>query len=331
MKTTKRKDKDVINNIRDNVLQKIKDLDIEISNANEFGNTTYFLKDKDNQTIIDLAYASLNSRNEYFYGIETKQFDTIYSQNRNSFQIFICENENTIFIVPLSVLIEILKDKSDNTEQFKPVIKNRNGIYTLRFFGNYELTEYFNRFDLLKQEELPQKSKKEKIKIETEIEIIPAYQKIYDLISEDKLSANSTHGAVIQMLKHIGEWYGFKVFTEARPLHYDDFPYQIDCLWYKDDDIYLAIEVCDKGSIEKDKDALKQVKTLGARKVIIVTDISKMQRIRKLFMYNGEIKSWTEVWSFDRILKLYETGRDFYKDFSKFRRSKWNENILEYL
>jgi hypothetical protein len=102
-------------------------------------------------------------------------------------------------------------------------------------------------------------------------------------------------------------------------------------LWYKDKDLYLAIEVCDKGSIEKDKDALKLAKQLGARKVIIVTEINRLKRVRDIFMYNGEIRSWTEVWSFNRIFNMYEYGQKFFKDFIKFNNYSWNENIVEYI
>ena len=93
----------------------------------------------------------------------------------------------------------------------------------------------------------------------------------------------------------------------------------------------MAIEVCYKGNIEKDKDCLKLLKKLGARKVILVTDTNKLNRVRKLFMYNGEIKSWTEIWSFDRVLQMYDEGEKFFKNFQKFRSYAYNENILEYL
>jgi len=76
---------------------------------------------------------------------------------------------------------------------------------------------------------------------------------------------------------------------------------------------------------------LKHAKLFGARKVVIVTDVSKLDRIRKLYMYNGEIKSWTEVWSFNRVLNMFENGKKFFKDFFKFQSYQWNDNIVEYI
>jgi len=133
------------------------------------------------------------------------------------------------------------------------------------------------------------------------------------------------------MLRDIGKWSGFKVLTESKPSGISNSPYNIDCLWYKGDDLYLAIEVCDKGSIEKDKDALKLAKSFGARKVVIVSNINKLERIRKLFMFNGEIKFWTEVWSFERIFKMYKSGKEFFANFDKFKKYDWSENLKEYV
>ena len=48
-------------------------------------------------------------------------------------------------------------------------------------------------------------------------------------------------------------------------------------------------------------------------------------------MYNGEIKSWTEVWSFNRVFNMFESGQKFFKDFSKFKNYQWNDNSVEYL
>lgn len=93
----------------------------------------------------------------------------------------------------------------------------------------------------------------------------------------------------------------------------------------------MAIEVCHLGSVEKDKDALKLAKQHGARKVVIVSEINKIARIRKLFQLEGDIKSWAEVWSFERIFNLYETGSRFFKDFEKFKRYGWREGLGEFI
>jgi hypothetical protein len=275
-----------------------------------------------------------------FFGIEEEQFYNIYKDNRNYFQLFICEKADQVFIVPLSFMIEILKGARANDHttfhQWKPMIRNRNGTFILRCNGIYEITDYLNRYDYLLQDQDTDNEKQQILpnipaKFSSEIEVRSERDKIKDLIFEHKLDKNDLHSATIFMLKNMGEWLGYEVLTETVPPGIPNFPYQIDCLWYKDNDLYLAVEVCNKGSIEKDKDALKQAKSFGARKVVIVTDVTKLERIRKLFMYNGELKFWTEVWTFNRIFNMFENGQKFFRDFTKFKNYQWNENIVEYV
>lgn len=331
---TIRKDQKTIDNIKEKVLNNIKSFGFAVKRDKRFGKTVYSL---DNGKIfIDVAYASLNRRSEYFFGIEQEQFEKIYEKNRNFFQIFVCENEKQVFIIPLSFMIEILRDaKATNHitfRQWKPIIKMRNGLYILRLFGHYNITDYLNRYDYLATDGRKLKLLQTlNIRYNPEIKIQRVEQEYKNIAEENNLRKESIHAATIDMLKNIGEWCGFNVLTESKPIGIEKFPYLIDCLWYKDNDLYIAIEVCDKGNIEKDKDALKHAKLFGARKVIIVSNINRLERIRKIFMFNGEIKFWTEIWSFDRIFKMYKSGKKFFENFNKFRNYSWNENVVEYL
>jgi hypothetical protein len=320
--------------IKDTVLEKIKSLGFSVENRPDLGKSIYALN---NTIIIDIIYSSLAEyRKEYFFGIEEEQFHNAYKNNRNYFQLFICENAEQVFIIPLSFMIEILRDAKANDhitfKQWKPMIRQRNGIFVLRLNGIYEITDYLNRYDyLFTDAEKPSAAIAAPTKYQSEIEVKTEAQKFTDVIDEFHLDRNDIHSATIFMLRTLGEWLGYKVYTESKVQGIDTFPYQIDCLWYKGADLFLAIEVCNKGSIEKDKDALKHAKLFGARKVVIVTDVSKLDRIRKLYMYNGEIKSWTEVWSFNRVLNMFENGKKFFKDFFKFQNYQWNDNIVEYI
>ena len=163
------------------------------------------------------------------------------------------------------------------------------------------------------------------------IEIKTLEERFMQLAEQGNLRRESLHSATVDMLKKVGEWSGFEVITEGILRDLPDFPYQIDVLWYKGGDLYLAIEVCHHGVVEKDKDALKLARQLGARKIIIVSEISKMARIRRLFQFEGEVKSWAEVWSFERVFGMYESGLHFYKDFDKFRRYGWQEGLTEFI
>ncbi|MDR2684882.1 MAG: hypothetical protein LBB53_05840 [Prevotellaceae bacterium] len=116
-----------------------------------------------------------------------------------------------------------------------------------------------------------------------------------------------------------------EVKSESKPVGIETFPYQIDCLWYKENDLFLAIEVCNKGSVEKNKKRIKTGKKFWCKKS------DNCYRYCKIFMYNGEIKSWTEIWSFNRIFNMFENGQRFFKDFSKFKNYQWSKNIVEYI
>ena len=320
-----RTNKNLINQIKENVLK-------IISNNNKnnlikdkrYGNNIYKIKETDN--LIDISFSSIRKDTKrYLFGIEKEQLERIYKETRNFFQIFIIGDEKKLFIFPISFLIEIFKEvkatQHKGFSQYKISIMFRNEKWILRCFGRYDISYYLNNYSLLNLNisKIQNKSIDKKIKEiseDTKLEV------------QDK---KHIHKIVINMLKKIGEWEGFEVLIEEKPKNFENFPYTPDCLWYKNGDLYLAIEVCNKGSVEKDKDSLKQLKHLGARKVIIVSNVDKLDRIRKLFMYNGEIKSWTEFWSFERILQMYDEGEKFFKNFEKFRKYGYNENILEYI
>jgi hypothetical protein len=328
-----RKSSGEISEIKSRVLNNIKAFGFSTENRSDLGKSIYSLN---NSIIVDLIYSSLaESRNEYFFGIEEEQFYNAYKNSRNYFQLFICENAEQVFVIPLSLMIEILKDAKANDhitfKQWKPMIRERNGAFILRLNGVYEITDYLNRYDYLLQDVEKMAMSVNSVKFNSEIEVKTEAQKLRELSEIYNLDKTDIHSTTIFMLRTIGEWFGYKVLTESKPLGVDNFPYQIDCLWYKDGDLFLAIEVCNKGNIEKDKDALKQAKYFGARKVVIVTDITKLERIRRLYMYNGEIKSWTEIWSFNRVLNMFSNGKKFFHDFFKFRNYQWNENIVEYI
>jgi len=331
---TIRKAQKTIDSIKEKVLGKIRGFGFSVSREERFGKTIYSLDGK--RVFIDVIYATLNARGEYFFGIEKEQFEKVYKETRNFFQVFVCENEGQVFIIPLSFMIEILKDaKATNYgtfRQWKPIIKMKNGLYVLRLFGHYNITDHLNRYDYLATDKREAGLFKAlNIKYTPEIRVRRAEQEYKDIAKENNLLRESIHATAIDMLANIGKWTGFEVLTESKPRGIEDFPYLIDCLWYKNDDLYIAIEVCDKGNVEKDKDALKQAKMFGARKAVIVSSINRLERIRDIFMYNSEIKSWTEVWSFERVFNMYKTGQDFFKNFNKFKQYGWNENITEYL
>jgi hypothetical protein len=315
--------------IKTNILKRLESLGFAITPKTEWGEHFYLLN---NDIGIDLEYAYLNHRREYIFKPNKDKYTFFYTQHRHFFQFFICESTERVFIIPLSLIMEIFDDiftAGNDFKAFKPLVKLRNGVWFLRFLGQYDVTDYLNRYDFLISES--KSFSPTPTRYNSVIEVKTLEEKYPSLAEEGGLRYETLHAATVDMLKKIGEWAGFDVITEGVPLGQPDFPYQIDCLWYKNGDLYLAIEVCHHGVVEKDKDSLKLAKQHGARKVVIVSEINKMERIRKLFQYDGDIKSWTEVWSFERVFSLYEAGLKFFRDFEKFKRYGWHEGLNEFI
>jgi hypothetical protein len=168
------------------------------------------------------------------FGIEEEQFYNAYKYSRNYFQLFICGSAEQIFIIPLSLMIEILKDAKANDhitfKQWKPVIRERNGAFVLRLNGIYVITDYLNRYDYLLQDMEQNVVAVKPAKFNSEIEIKTETQKFQELAEVCNLEKSDIHSATIFMLRTIGEWFGYKVLTESKPLGIDAFPYQIDYL-----------------------------------------------------------------------------------------------------
>jgi hypothetical protein len=312
------------------VLKRIENLGFSLLPKPDLGGNAYLLN---NEILIDIQSTPLSiSRRDYTFKLDEARFDYFYEHHRHFFLLLMCESDKRVFVLPLALIMEIFHDiyaVGHSFKQFKPVIKLKNGVWFLRFFGQYDITDYLNRYDFLITESKTLPSKP--TRFNSIIEIKSLEERFAQLAESGEIRGESLHIATVDMLKKIGEWSGFEVITEGALRDLPDFPYQIDVLWYKNGDLYLAIEVCHHGVVEKDKDALKLARQLGARKVIIVSEVNKMERIRRLFQFEGEVKSWAEVWSFERVFGMFESGLKFYKDFEKFRRYGWQEGLTEFI
>lgn len=314
---------------KEEVIKRLNNLGFNVTPQPAYGEDAYFLN---NEILIDLAYTTLNYRREYVFNFDKNRYEYFYHNHRHFFHLFICESSERVFLLPLSLIMEIYSDifsQGNDFKTFKPVFKLRNGVWFLRFYGQYDVTDYLNRYDFLISESKTYRP--QTTRYNTVIEVQTLEERFQHYITEGGIKGDSIHAATVDMLRKIGEMSGFEVIIEQKPRNLPDFPYAIDCLWYKNGDLYLAIEVCHHGVVEKDKDALKMAKQHGARKVIIVSEINKIERIRKLFAFEGELKAWTEIWSFERVFSLYESGIKFYRDFEKFKRYGWSEGLNEFI
>jgi hypothetical protein len=228
------------------VLKRIENLGFSIVPKPELGEKVFLLND---EILIDIQTTPLSiSRRDYTFRLDEARFDYYYQHHRHFFLLLMCESDKRVFVLPLALVMEIFHDiyaVGNTFKQFKPVVKLRNGVWFLRFFGQYDITDYLNRYDFLITESKTLPSKP--TRFNSIIEIKTLEERFAQLADAGEIRGESLHVATVDMLKKIGEWSGFEVVTEGALRDLPDFPYQIDVLWYKNGDLYLAIEVCHHG------------------------------------------------------------------------------------
>ena len=135
--------------IRQQILKRIESLGFNVAPKPDWGEHHFLLND---EIGISLDYVHLNYKREYVFKFNKDNYDFFYNHHRHFFQLFICESTERVFIVPLSLIMEIFNDifaTGSDFKEFKPNIKLRNGVWFLRFFGQYDITDYLNRYDFL--------------------------------------------------------------------------------------------------------------------------------------------------------------------------------------
>lgn len=255
--------------------------------------------------------------------------DRIKEEINKLFVLFVCDSAEQVLVIPATMLLDFLSDVPTATDDnWKIRIFKDNGQFDMHVTGipGINVTQYLNKFDLVEEREVPEKTnhivpesidEDEKVQISIQEEIM----------NLDGIGGNSLHDKLIDMMRQVGEWMEYKSVPEykLRP----DVPYVLDVAWIKNDAIHIAIEVQISGNITEAKDRLILAKKFGARKCVIVSSPDKVDRIKSVFRYDSDIKHWIEIWGLERIYNMFVDGRSFFENYAEFNTHQYRDEIIE--
>jgi len=284
-----------------------------------------------NGRIVMFRYSKPHERGDlldYWFGLPKEKFEK-YSPE-SFFVLFVCGSDNQVLVIPASYLSELLRDVSTAIDNhWKLHIFKRESIFEISVTGkpNEDVSRYLNKYELLMEGIkgfIPHKAEE----IETIVSETPASMSIEDeIMNLDGVQGNTLHDKLVDMVRQIGEWMGYKSIRNYRVR--PDAPYYIDVAWLLDDAIHIAIEVQIGGNPTEAKDRLIIAKRFGARKCIIISNPESVERIKSLFRYETEIKHWTEIWGLERIYNMFVDGRNFFENFNEFNKHQYRDDIVE--
>ncbi len=142
---------ELVSQIKLDTIIKIEQGCFTVEKMPQWGNSVY--KVIELNIYFDLIFASLNSRNEYFFGIEKEQYETIKQLGLSFYQIFICGNSELCFMLPKIAMDNIISNKlatvHQGFSQWEPIIRLRENGYEMRFLGVYKIEIYLNHYHFL--------------------------------------------------------------------------------------------------------------------------------------------------------------------------------------
>jgi hypothetical protein len=278
-----------------------------------------------NEVWIYVLYSGGTKQGKYWFGIDTRNVED-WRQQKSVVFCFICGEEDTVAFVPDDKLVEWFTGVEPNRKgQWMITIAPKDGSLMLQASGErqFDLTKYLNRFDFISKT-IPVPSHRPTVKrkrAKDSSDVIAAIK------SNPDLSGDSLHDRVIDMIAQIGKWSGYVPVKSYKVL--PDSPYQIDVVWLNRDLLELAVEVQVGGNETEAKDRLVHAKRFGARKIVVVTKIESLKRLKEICRYEPDLKNWLEIWSVAKIYRMYLAGQQFFELYQPFEKQQWSPEIRE--
>lgn len=278
-----------------------------------------------NEVWIYVLYSGGTKQGKYWFGIDTRNVDD-WRQQKSVIFCFICGDEDTVAFVPDDRLVEWFSGVEPNRKgQWMITIALKNSKLTLHASAErqFDLTPYLNRFDFISKT-IPVPAQRQTIRrkaTEDSSDVIDAIK------SNPDLSGDSLHDRVIDMVAQIGKWSGYVPAKNHKVP--PDSPYQIDVVWLDRDLIELAVEVQVGGNETEAKDRLVHAKRFGARKIVVVSKIESIKRLKEICRYEPDLKNWLEIWSLAKVYRMYLAGQQFFELFRPFEKQQWSPEIRE--
>ncbi|NJN35219.1 MAG: hypothetical protein HC817_14190 [Saprospiraceae bacterium] len=110
--------------VKENIVQRVEKLGFVVTHTPQlahFEGDFYLLN---NEILIALDYAHLSYRRDFTFTFDKNRFEYCFEHHRHFFQLLICESLERVFIVPLSLVMEIFSDIISAGNNFKNVQTN---------------------------------------------------------------------------------------------------------------------------------------------------------------------------------------------------------------
>jgi len=281
-----------------------------------------------NEVLLDVRYSGQLKEGHYWFFFDTYRINDWKGRQR-FLECLICGDENTTLFIPDDRIFDWFDGIQPNRKGhlFLSVCPEENRLVIRPGHGKPDIIadEYLNRFDIISPAIPRPLFSSPTISLEQGSE----FERSKDaIIADGGISGDSLHDRIIDMLAQLGDWSGFRAIKSYTA---ENSPYQIDVAWLKGDELDLAAEVHVGGNETEAKDRLRHALRLGARKVIVVTVPSAVNRLRSVCQFETELRNWLEIWSVVRVHRMYIDGRGFHREFSSFRRRNKHDQIAEYL
>jgi len=282
-----------------------------------------------NEVLLDLRYSGLMGKNYYWFFMDTHRLKQWRGKQR-FVECLICGDENTVLFIPDEKVFQWYDGVEPNRKGhiFMRVVPQGDRLVMKIGYDRPDIDgqDYLNRFDLISPlipRPLPRTT-------ESVATAPGVFEQVRESIMQDpRLNGDSLHERVIDMIAQMGEWAGFeakKSYAVER-----DSPYSIDVAWIDHEEMAMAVEVHDGGNETEAKDRLRQALRFGSRKVVVVSVPNAIARLRSICHFEADLKNWLEIWSVERVYKMFCGGHQFFEDFYPFRKRQRSDDIVEYL
>ena len=232
-------------------------------------------------------------------------------------------------LYPHRVKIEINLD-FENKVDVRSIIDNL-GFITHKenwqvFFRGGVVKIPYSDFEIIKVSIEKQKEKNRLItdssKDTTQIESDTAVKE--KILSLPELTSSSLHERLVEMIYIVGLRMGYDSIQKYKTIQSS--PYQIDVVWLQNKNPQIAVEVHHGGILGDALHRLSHARDFNFRKVILVmVEPEDHRRALDILKFDEKLKHVIDLWSIKSVLNMYTSCIAFYRLYSKFEESLYQE------
>lgn len=144
------------------------------------------------------------------------------------------------------------------------------------------------------------------------------------ILSIPELTASSLHDRLAEMIHVVGLRMGYDSIQRYKTRQ--DSPYQIDVVWLQNRNPQIAVEVHHGGVLGDALHRLSHARDFNFRKVIlVVVEPDDHRRALDMLRFDEKLKHVIDLWSVKSVLDMYTSCISFYRLYSKFEESLYQQ------